>query len=279
MKKLCKFELLAMARILVPIWGGTLVLSLLVTGFEFLSSWFPVLEDSLLYFSVNCLVLLLFAFAILASIGATVVMGILRFYKLLGDSGYLQFSLPVPAWQHIAARLFCACLTTTLSIVVITICGMLISMGSMQTGTFVVAPDFQFFSFGGIQQLLRSAYALLIWFLLLATCYLFLYLCMAIGAQWPQHRLGASVITYFVLTFILQILLVVVVAAVALGAYSATQSGSVVILNEPLSTAESLAASGAAYGFLALFALLFVAVDAILWAATQYLITKKLNLA
>ena len=279
MKKLFKFEFFSVCRILVPVWCGALLLSLLLGGLGILSALFPALGDSLPYLIVCGFTGILFAFAALAGLIASVVLGMMRFYKLLGDQGYLMFSLPMPAWKHIGARLLCACLTTTLAVAVFVVCGAVLSFSSIQAGALVTAENFQFLAFDDFADLLWSGYALLIWLLCLATIYLFLYLCMAIGAQWPQHRLAASIFTYFILTFVLQVLMMIAVIFVAVGAYSAVQSGDVALISGALTSEQTAAAHGLLGGLLSVPILLFGAADAILWVTTHYFITRKLNLA
>ena len=279
MKKLFKFEFFSVCRILVPVWCGALLLSLLLGGLGILSALFPALGDSLPYLIVCGFTGILFAFAALAGLIASVVLGMIRFYELLGDQGYLMFSLPMPAWKHIGARLLCACLTTTLAVAVFVVCGAVLSFSSIQAGALVTAANFQFLAFDNLADLLWSGYALLIWLLCLATIYLFLYLCMAIGAQWPQHRLAASIFTYFILTFVLQVLMMIAVIFVAVGAYSTVQSGDVALISGALTSEQTAAAHGLLGGLLSVPVLLFGAADAILWVTTHYFITRKLNLA
>lgn len=279
MKKLFKFEFFSVCRILVPVWCGTLLLSLLIGGLGILSAQLPALGESLPYLIIYTFAAILFIFAALASIIASVVLGIQRFYKLLGDQGYLMFSLPMPAWKHIGARLLCACLTTTLAVAVFAVCGAVLSFSSIQSGSLITVANFQFLAFDDLTDLLWNGYALLIWLLYLATAYLFLYLCMAIGAQWPQHRLAASILTYFLLIFVLQVLMMIAVIFVAVGAYSTVQNGGIALISGALTSEQTAAAHGLLGGLLTVPVLLFGAADAILWVSTHYFITRKLNLA
>lgn len=279
MKKLFKFEFFSVCRILVPVWCGTLLLSLLIGGLGILSAQLPALGESLPYLIIYTFAAILFIFAAMASIIASVVLGIQRFYKLLGDQGYLMFSLPMPAWKHIGARLLCACLTTTLAVAVFAVCGAVLSFSSIQSGSLITVANFQFLAFDDLADLLWNGYALLIWLLCLATAYLFLYLCMAIGAQWPQHRLAASILTYFLLTFVLQVLMMIAVIFVAVGAYSTVQNGDIALISGALTSEQTAAAHGLLGGLLTVPVLLFGTADAILWVTTHYFITRKLNLA
>ena len=165
MKKLFKYEFFSVCRILVPVWCGALLLSLLLGGLGILSVLFPAMGDSLPYLIVCGFTGILFAFAALAGLIASVVLGMIRFYELLGDQGYLMFSLPMPAWKHIGARLLCACLTTTLAVAVFAVCGAVLSFSSIQSGSLITVANFQLLAFDDLADLLWSGYALLIWLL------------------------------------------------------------------------------------------------------------------
>ena len=277
MKKLFKFEFFSVCRVLVPIWCGTLLLSLLIGGLGILSAQLPALGESLPYLIIYTFAAILFIFAALASIIASVVLGIQRFYKLLGDQGYLMFSLPMPAWKHIGARLLCACLTTTLAVAVFAVCGAVLSFSSIQSGSLITVANFQFLAFDDLADLLWNGYALLIGLLYLATAYLFLYLCMAIGAQWPQHRLAASVIVYFVLSFILQVLLLL--GLVVLGVYLYNMLDYEYTAFALVTDAQRTKWTIRNTLLIASPGLLLAAANGILWAVNLRLIGKKLNLA
>ena len=270
MNKLLKYECMAVGRILVPIWAGTAVFSLLTSLVSRLDDSFAgavgipitsVLEN---FFEV------LTALFVFATIAACVMLNIQRFYKLLGDQGYLMFSLPATPWQHMAAKLLCACGTTIASI--------LIAMGCVwmanTTGESEAAQAFwvQF----SLRDTMNTVFLVLLLVLSLISAYLYLYLCMAIGSRWPQQRMLASIATYFVLGFILQMTLVILFVA-----------GAVLVDNLPQSVQDGFARffleaamnqTAFAWGIAGIILLLFAVADGILWAVTQYLITKKLNL-
>ena len=109
--KLIKHEFKATARIFLPILGTVLVLTgaaaltVKLGGILVLpggTGWGgPVLGLA------SGLLCLLTFIAMMAMMTAAVVVTIQRFYKnLLGDEGYLMFTLPVTPAQHITAKLF-----------------------------------------------------------------------------------------------------------------------------------------------------------------------------
>ena len=119
--KLIKHEFKATARVFVPMLGTVLALTaataltvklggiLVLPGGTGLGG--PVLG------LVSGLLCLLTFFAMMAMMVAVMVITIQRFYKnLLGDEGYLMFTLPVTPAQHITAKLTVGTVWTILSL-------------------------------------------------------------------------------------------------------------------------------------------------------------------
>ena len=104
--KLMKYELRGCMRVFLPLWGATLALALingLTNGFQ------PSISAPLLRFFLQVLpALLLFGLSFGMFVMAFVLI-IRRFFSgLLGDGGYLAFSLPATCSQHIASKLLTA---------------------------------------------------------------------------------------------------------------------------------------------------------------------------
>ena len=270
MNKLLKYECLAVGRILVPIWVGTVVLSLLVSVMDRLNNSFNGLTGTPVLVVLASFLQILTALFVAATLIVCFVVNIQRFYKLLGEQGYLMFSLPATPWQHMAAKLLCACGSTVTSILVIAGC----------TGLYITDADSAVREPVSIQLAVQNlgvtVFLVLLAILLLVGAYLYLYLCIAIGSRWPQQRLLASIVTYFVLGFLMQMAFIVL-----------TVISGIFISNLPLSVINSinyiLVSPGinsqpfvSVLGIVVL--LLFVLADGILWAVTQYLISKRLNL-
>ena len=113
--------------------------------------------------------------------------------------------------------------------------------------------------------------AILILLALLAGTYLEFYLACAIGGQFGQQRLLASIIAYFVLGFVEQIISVVLVVIMALTAVQ-VHAGSW------LQVIYNVDSFWATVYLLAIVLVVFVLVDAVKWAVTQWLMTRRLNL-
>ena len=107
--------------------------------------------------------------------------------------------------------------------------------------------------------------------------YLYFYLCIGIGAHWPQHRLAASVIVYFVLSFILQVLLLL--GLVVLGVYLYNMLDYEYTAFALVTDAQRTKWTIRNTLLIASPGLLLTAANGILWAVNLRLIGKKLNLA
>lgn len=270
MNKLLKYECMAVGRILVPIWAGTAVFSLLTALMTRLNDTFTNVVGMPVTSVLESFFQLVTALLIFATIAACVVLNIQRFYKLLGEQGYLMFSLPAAPWQHMAAKLLCACGST--------IASLLITMGCVwmanSDGEAEAAQTFsEAFS---LSNTMGTVFLVVLIVLSLISAYLYLYLCMAIGSRWPQQRMLASIATYFVLGFVIQMVSILLFVA-----------GAIVISNLPQSVMDgwtrffleiSRNTTAVTWGAAIVVLLLFAAADAILWAVTHRLISKSLNL-
>ena len=115
MLKLLKYEWKACARICLPLYGAMLLMSVgqrsddnrACTGFY---EWYPDSDSRMLYF----------AMLVAVFVGDRGIL-IQRFYKnLLGDEGYLMFTLPVTVAQHIWSKVIVAVAICFLSGIVAT---------------------------------------------------------------------------------------------------------------------------------------------------------------
>ena len=276
-QKLFKYEALAVGRLMVPVWLGALVLAALTGGSMQLQN-LPPFAGTPFFAILWTIIAPLSVLFLLAIIAVCITANIQRFYALLGVRGYLYFCLPVTPGQQLAAKWAVAMVSTALSVPVLLLCGWLMS------------GDWHLALFAGDHALIRiedldltwqgagsTAYAILLAALAMSFAYLYFYLCIGIGAHWPQHRLAASVIVYFVLSFLLQVLLLLVVAALGFYLYTVLDFEAL-----PLAQAAGAQRTGLMIRNILILAspgLLLAAANGILWAVDLRLIGKKLNLA
>lgn len=230
---------------------------------------------------ISNLFLFLFVLAVFAFIVVTFISCVMRFYKnLLGDEGYLMFTLPVTAGQNITAKLVTATAWTT-GAAVLFLASVLIIVGA--TG-FAVEGTALFSALSALVSQVTAAYGwgvllLPLWFLLLmaagiAATYLMLYLAMAIGAQWMQNRLLASVVAFFCLQTALQI-----ISFVGMMLSGFLLQNQIVAWATRISTLETVNPFSILFTVTGIGLGVCIVTGAVFFAVTRWLLTKKLNLA
>jgi len=281
--KLLKWEWRAASRLLAPLFGAAMLLTAASCAALALTGIVPGTlargtAGNVGGFLVG-LLMALTALGLFALIIVTVVQGVLRFYRnLLGDEGYLMFTLPATPAQLIGAKLLTAGVWTLLAGLFALLAAALMAVcagaSSLRAGEMA-----RLLAQSGVSGGQMAATCVLMVLLMIAGCagsYLLLYLAMAIGAQWPANRLAASIGAWAAMSFCLQVLGLVLAAGVGAAGVSGGWLGDFV----------RAAGSGAA---LQLFPLLnvFFGVLLVLAAAlctgmfflVRWLLGRRLNLA
>lgn len=261
--KLLKYEFKATGRIILPIAGGVLILNLISDIFgRFLAN--ASREIPL----VGVFTALLAGLALLGLVAVLFVcffLGIQRFYKLLGEQGYLLLALPVRPWQHIAAKLICGTVWTLFGVLYCQLCGAF-TLSALDN-------DFSF-HLSGPDDLLFALLAVVLVLIFIALAQLHAYLACAFAAQFTQQRLLISIVSYFVLGFIGQALLLVSAVVFFVKGYPYLDDINALVLS-----VNSMSGGNLLFVILGVLCLGGLVVDAILWALTQWFMTKRLNLA
>ncbi|MDD6524116.1 MAG: hypothetical protein PUF25_07140, partial [Gemmiger formicilis] len=209
--KLLRYEFKSTGRVVLPIAAGVLVLNIFT---NILSHFVQNTSDRLPLAGVAMALL-----ALASAVSLLVVMAICsfieiqQFYRLLGERGYLMLALPVPIWQHIAAKVICGTVWTLFGMVFLTLCGML-TTDTVSGGGF--ASDFSRVTAEDVA--IWSAMLLII-LALIAGALLHAYLACAFAAQFTQQRLLISIAAYFVIGFIGQMAALVTAVFVAFRGY------------------------------------------------------------
>ncbi|MBR5429701.1 MAG: hypothetical protein IK116_04160 [Firmicutes bacterium] len=245
--KLIKYEFRATARLFLPIYVAIAILA----GLMCLLRALPA--DSGILSFLTFIVGLLYVAAALGLAVTTVVVLVSRFYKnLLGPEGYLMFTLPVTAGQNVLAKLIPALCWTIGSSV---LCFLVLILQEMLNGGFrdrtLLQPDN------------LGVYIFLV--LALAAFILFCYMCMAIGQTFNEHKFLASIGAFIVIQLVLQILGLI-------GIFSLGRLGLLAGFDLSLDTFPG-------WVWVAGADLAALAVCAVLFLITRWLLEKKLNLA
>ena len=108
LRKLMKYEIKATARIIIPMQLALLIFSIINRLINPFSSLEKANSFNLQVF-INAMSIFIYFALIVGVIAITLVIVIQRFYKnLLGDEGYLMFTLPVKVNQHLLSKLITA---------------------------------------------------------------------------------------------------------------------------------------------------------------------------
>lgn len=267
MLKLLKYEWKACARICLPLYGAVLLMSIInaLMTTDHAQGFLNGIPSAILA--------MVFVALLVAVFVVTAVILIQRFYKnLLGDEGYLMFTLPVTVAQHIWSKVIVAVAVCLLSGIIavlsISILGadtnLIFAIGMVlhQVGTTIAAdPNALGYLFESILLLLLS----------LASGVLYLYLCMALGHLAKKHRVLMSVVWYFVLTTAAQFLLTFVLFGVANGPIETVMTALANALN---GMPQQVLLHGVLLGFCVATAI----PGAICYFGTHYILRHKLNL-
>lgn len=203
--KLVKYEMKSMMKIFLLAWGAILVVALINginLSFEFGSGETTFRAREM--FSV--IPIILYGFLVCGIIVMALVFVIQRFYKgLLGDEGYLMFTLPTTARKLILAKSFSAALVVIISGLVGMLSVFLMVLPSMGAAEWKAV-------FDGIQFTLReypiTVPAVLLGILmciLSAVTFIYqVYASVAIGHLSAKHRMLFSVLAFIGIMVVLQ---------------------------------------------------------------------------
>lgn len=199
--KLLKYEIKSTARLLLPMYIAVLLFGVIN---RFLNP-FGVVEasNSLTVQTVlSAFSMFLYIGLIIGVLVMTFVIMIQRFYKnLLGDEGYLMFTLPVKTWQHIISKLLVSMLWLILSFLTV-ICSVLIIANVNNLFVEIAkAIDSIRNYMGNTGLILIPLYPIVAMTYSIVT----IYDSMAIGHLFSKHRVLASFGAYIVLYIISQI--------------------------------------------------------------------------
>ncbi len=260
--KLLKYEWKATARIFVPFYLAVVVFALINRIFISLN----VSEGWMAF--VAGLSGATYALAIVATLALTLFIIIQRFYKnLLGDEGYLMFTLPVKTWQNITAKLLIAAAWQLISaLVVIGSVLLMVAQPSTMAEIRKALAD-AVMEFAKINLSLGATTA---WFVAaivvsLFTGILFLYASISIGQLFSRHKLVASFGAFLVLNTVSQIITSLLVGVLYLAMPHA-------FVDNAVPPAEFFT------GLLAGITVLNLIMGAAYYIVSERILTKRLNL-
>lgn len=271
--KLTKHELRSYWKTFLPLWGAMLVLAV-INGFTLRTM--QDVEGAMGFFTHVVPLLVLFGMLV-ATCVLTLVLVLQRFYRgLLGSEGYLAFTLPVSRRQLIASKLISSLVVEFLSVLVVCLTFLLLGLVLTEADIFA--------GFGELFTMLRKLFAEMpheSWMTVLfcaeglvltvvgaALGTLHFYTAMSLGHLSGKYRMPLSVVAYVVLS--------------VAGSWVMTLLGQLGVESGLFRHLEVLMDSSSILKSMTLgmgvAILLDLAGAVILWAVTEYILEKKLNL-
>ncbi|MBE6685925.1 MAG: hypothetical protein E7591_01690 [Ruminococcaceae bacterium] len=202
-KKLFKHEIYYYSRILLPAFAVLLAMAGLGRIFQFTELLFDA-DTMPIYYLMFALVSALLAFGIAACAVLALVFSIIRFYKnLFSGEGYLSFTLPVSANQHLYVKLITSALVFFLVFVVALIALCIYSSGDMlveivKTGVYLL--KFSDDTMGWMIFIYAITLTVSIVYSILMR-----YLCMALGQLFNKTKIVMAVVFYIAHYVLMQI--------------------------------------------------------------------------
>ncbi|MDE6880877.1 MAG: hypothetical protein K2P20_05900 [Oscillospiraceae bacterium] len=260
--KLLKYDFRSMWKQFAFIWPAALALALVnhftLSGLE---------STSAVGETTAGIAMLVYVAILMAMFIAALIFVIQRFYKgLLGDEGYLMHTLPVRPWQLIGSKLLCAVATTFLSVVVALLSICLLFPWNWELAVELFQGLGYIFSHWNVQAT-HSVTGILEFCLMLlasfAVGYLQLYLSMSVGHLFSKNRVAMSVIAFIAINAVMSALM------------NTFGPGLEPVLKSIVENRDA-----AASFHINMWAVIVwdLALSAIYFAGTEYILRRKLNL-
>ena len=262
LKKLYKYELYSLFRNLLPIYAAVL-------GFALLSRLTLLIKtDNPLLQIPAGISTTIYVFSVIAVFVVGMVVVVMRFYKnLLSGEGYLTFTLPFTATQHIVCKLLCGVL-----VIVIDFIAVMASLLIMSAGTDALGNMFEalktVFEIAGEKLTAAQIVSLTVEFIIAIIIGMFqsllmFYAAIAIGQQF-KSRVGGAVVAYICLYAAVQVIntFIMVIGIALLGNIEVDLTVSV----------------GTFQAFLGLITVYSFILAAAYFCITRHFLSKKLNL-
>lgn len=204
LKKLIKYDLLADYKRYGIVFAAMLMFSLLLMALDRLTDMFKGNR----FFEVMMIICaMLFFAAVVVMFTMILVIATIRFYKnLVRDEGYLMHTLPVSTWKLIMSKFITTYIWSAAAVVVMGICFGIVAgeplwLFKLDIGWEVLSSVFVEDTINGTPEQLRNLF--IVCFIVIALTpgfmVLHIYMSLALGNLFHTHKLGISVLMFFVL--------------------------------------------------------------------------------
>ncbi len=189
--KLMKYELKSLSKGLVPLYGAILAVALINQFMFWMNGTMQMDMDVPQMTAIMVYTALCVAVAVM-----TLVIIVQRFYKgLLGQEGYLMFTLPVPTWQLTCSKLLGATIMTIVSGIVGLLSVMILGANDINWADFFLEAG-TVFSDLGINHVAMGAEVALAGLASTLASVTQIYLAIALGHLANKHRVAMAFVWY-----------------------------------------------------------------------------------
>ncbi len=199
--KLVKHELHETARMLLPVFGGLLLLSAMARAMI----WVMEQNDHVVLVFMGTLFISLFVFACIACVILTAILMMVRFTKSVhGDEGYLTHTLPVGVHSILLSRLLITVLSLAAALGVtylaIRLCTW--NVKAMEDFNMIFTSGFEYLGLdsGFLWRVVASV------FVSLVTTVLLIFAAISIGHSFNRGKVGFSILFYFAMNTIASVI-------------------------------------------------------------------------
>lgn len=266
-KKLFKHEFLSYARVMSIVYVILLTMATANRVIQIFET------DTIAYNIISVFSGITYGVSVAAAFGFSFVLGIIRFYRnLFTCEGYLSFTLPVTARQHISVKVITAVSMNILTVVVVLLSGCIVAAGEMLKEIIIAARyilNNLYDLVGGHMITVGLEFILLILIASFSSVMLY-YTFISIGQLFKKNRILAAVGVYFAYYVLTQIVSTVITIAISILGETGALDQMGIWITEHLATAIHLGM----WGMIVLTAL-FAAVE---FFVIKRIITRKLNL-
>ena len=213
-KKLYKYEFLALLRTLLPVYVA-------LFGVALLSRFLQIFENKSVAYTIvfgsSCFA---YGVTVAACVLLTLILCVVRIYRsLFSGEGYLTFTLPVSVNQHILTKVSTAVAMNIITFIAVLFSVFIITFGEVFKEILNAAAYLtkKFFELGAANTIFYTLEIIVLILVGLASQYLLYLACMSIGQLSQKNRIGIAVAVYFGYYMITQILYTIfVVVSVSL---------------------------------------------------------------
>ncbi|MDO4287845.1 MAG: hypothetical protein Q4C55_01540 [Eubacterium sp.] len=262
--KLVKYEFKATGRLLLPLYAAFLIMTLITKFFGSINS-----DATGLVISMG-VVIFLYTILIIGLAVMTFIMIIQRFYKnLMTDEGYLMFTLPVPVWQQVVAKMLIGLFWSVIYVIAVGLSALILILNSDTAAAMLNAFNGLnwpvFLQNHGILLCIEILICMLVATMAAMTQ---IYAAIALGQLSNKHKILMAVVAYIGIAVVQQIVL-------SLGMLSFSAGAEATGLMTFFAAMDAVDILQWLFNGLTLVDLIF---GGIMFAITTYVLKHKLNL-